>query len=378
MQGCVKNDRFEDRMRVLMISKSCLVGSYQRKLEEMAAQPGVELTVVVPPSWRDSQGELKLERVHVKGYRLVVDPIRFNGSYHLHYYPRLKKRLGQFQPEIIHIDEEPYNLATWHAWRLARSAGARSLFFSWQNLLRRYPFPFNWMEQAVLRGVDYAIAGSQGAADVWRRKGYTGPLAVIPQFGVDPDIFAPPARRDAGRGLVIGYAGRLVPEKGIDLLVRAAARLPGAWQLAIAGEGPERIALAALAKELGVQEHVFFDGWLPAGRMPAYLQQLDVLVLPSRTQPNWKEQFGRVLIEAMACQVAVVGSDSGEIPHVIGDAGLIFPEEDVDALSARLMLLQDREPRLKFGRAGRERVLDSYTQAQIAARTVEVYREMLA
>jgi glycosyltransferase involved in cell wall biosynthesis len=365
-------------MRVLMISKSCLVGSYQRKLEEMAAQPGVELTVVVPPSWRDSQGELKLERVHVKGYRLVVDPIRFNGSYHLHYYPRLKKRLGQFQPEIIHIDEEPYNLATWHAWRLARSAGARSLFFSWQNLLRRYPFPFNWMEQAVLRGVDYAIAGSQGAADVWRRKGYTGPLAVIPQFGVDPDIFAPPARRDAGRGLVIGYAGRLVPEKGIDLLVRAAARLPGAWQLAIAGEGPERIALAALAKELGVQEHVFFDGWLPAGRMPAYLQQLDVLVLPSRTQPNWKEQFGRVLIEAMACQVAVVGSDSGEIPHVIGDAGLIFPEEDVDALSARLMLLQDREPRLKFGRAGRERVLDSYTQAQIAARTVEVYREMLA
>jgi glycosyltransferase involved in cell wall biosynthesis len=378
MQQPLKNDRSEDGMRVLMISKSCLIGSYQRKLEEMAAQPGVELTVIVPPSWRDSQGTLTLERVHVKGYRLVVDPIRFNGSYHLHYYPRLRKRLEQFQPQIVHIDEEPYNFATWHALRLARSAGARSLFFSWQNLLRRYPFPFSWMEQAVLRGVDYAIAGSQGSADVWRRKGYTGPLAVIPQFGVDPDIFAPPARRDPGRGLVIGYAGRLVPEKGVDLLIRAAANLSGAWQLALAGEGPERGALAALAKALGVQHLVFFDGWLPAARMPAYLQQLDVLVLPSRTQPNWKEQFGRVLIEAMACQVAVVGSDSGEIPSVIGDAGLIFPEEDVDALSAHLRLLQDRETRLEFGRAGRQRVLDHYTQAQIATQTVKVYREMLA
>jgi glycosyltransferase involved in cell wall biosynthesis len=307
-----------------------------------------------------------------------VDPIRFNGSYHLHYYPRLKKRLEQFRPEIVHIDEEPYNLATWHAWRLGRSAGAKNLFFSWQNLLRRYPLPFNWMEQAVLRGVDYAIAGSQGAADVWRRKGYTGPLAIIPQFGVDPDIFVPPAHRDPGRGLVIGYAGRLVAEKGIDLLVRAAADLPGAWQLTVAGEGPERDALAALTKQLGVQERVFFDGWLPAERMPAYLQQLDVLVLPSRTRPNWKEQFGRVLIEAMACQVAVVGSDSGEIPHVIGDAGLIFPEGDVDALNAHLIQLQDHETRLEFGRAGRQRVLDHYTQTQIATQTVEVYREMLA
>jgi glycosyltransferase involved in cell wall biosynthesis len=365
-------------MRILMVSKACLVGSYQRKLVEIARRPGLELTVVVPPSWKDAQGELELERAHVAGYRLMADPIRFNGNYHLHYYPHLKQRIEEVRPQIVHIDEEPYNLATWHAWRLARAAGAKSLFFSWQNLLRRYPFPFRWMEQAVLRGVDYALAGSQGAADVWRRKGYTGPLRVIPQFGVDPDIFAPPAGRDPGRGLVIGYAGRLVPEKGIDLLIRAAAGLPGAWQLTLAGEGPERGALASFAKALGVQEQVFFDGWLPAARMPAYLQQLDVLVLPSRSRPNWQEQFGRVLIEAMACQVAVVGSDSGEIPHVIGDAGLIFPEEDAAALRAHLLRLQERETRLRFGQAGRQRVLACYTQAQIAAQTVDVYREMLA
>ncbi len=94
-------------MRLLMVSKACLIGSYQRKLEEIACHPGVELTVIVPPSWRDVQGELELERVYVKGYRLLVDPIMFNGRYHLHYYPRLKKRIAEIRPDILHIDEEP-------------------------------------------------------------------------------------------------------------------------------------------------------------------------------------------------------------------------------------------------------------------------------
>jgi glycosyltransferase involved in cell wall biosynthesis len=169
-----------------------------------------------------------------------------------------------------------------------------------------------------------------------------------------------------------------VPEKGVDLLIRATAQLHGVWHLTLAGEGPEKEKLASLAKKLGVQEQISFHGWVPAKQMPAYLGQLDVLVLPSRTLPNWKEQFGRVLIEAMACQVAVIGSDSGEIPHVIGDAGLVFPEEDIDTLCTQLIRLQDPDTRLALGHAGRHRILTNYTQAQIAAQTVEVYREMLA
>lgn len=366
-------------MRVLMVSKACLVGPYQKKLEEMAQLPGVELTVVVPPSWKDAQGELRLERVHVSGYRLLVDPIVLNGNYHLHHYPRLARRVAELRPDILHIDEEPYNLATWLAWRSGRRAGCKSLFFSWQNLERRYPLPFRLMERQVLRGVNHAIMGSQGAADVWRAKGYTGPLAVIPQFGVDPEIYCPPVRRDPGRGLVLGYVGRLVPEKGVDLLIRAAAELPGLWRLAIAGDGPERERLAALARQLGVEQQVDFDGQLPAGRIPAYLQEMDVLALPSRTRPNWKEQFGRVLIEGMACGAAVIGSDSGEIPNVLGDAGRTFAEGDVQALQNLLVkLAQDVELRAELGQRGRQRVLAHYTQAQIAEQTVRVYQEMLA
>ncbi len=363
-----------------MLSKACLVGAYQTKLELIGQSSGIDLRVIVPPFWDDPSGRVDLERDHTSGFSLLVDPIRFNGNYHLHYYPRLKQRLDEFRPDIVHIDEEPYNLATWLAWRHARNRGLKSLFFSWQNLQRNYPFPFRSMEKQVLAGIDYAIMGNQDSVSVWQNKGFKGPYKVIPQFGVDPDRFHPPYRRSRGRGFVIGSANRrLVKEKGVDLLLRAAADLPGIWRLHIAGEGPEKPQLARLARDLGIENQVYFDGAISSDQMPAYLHQMDVLALCSRTLPNWKEQFGRILIEAMGCEVAVIGSNCGEIPNVIGDAGLIFPEGNVGALRTHLLeLMRSQDERRRLGHRGRQRVVEKYTQAEVAAQTVAVYREMEA
>lgn len=366
-------------MRVMMVSKACLVGAYQRKLEEIATYIDVELAVFVPPEWREPRGgTLRLERTYVRGYTLKTLPMAFNGNFHLHFYPRLGRELALFRPDIVHIDEEPYNLATFHATLLARRGRARPLFFTWQNHLRHYPPPFTWMERCVYRWSAYGLAGNQDAAQVLRAKGYTGPLKVIPQFGVDPELFQPRhGARDAGRGLSIGYVGRLVEEKGVDLLLRAVAGLSGLWRLYILGSGPQREALERLARELGIAGQVIFDAPIPSTQMAAYYAGLDVLVLPSRTRPNWKEQFGRVLVEAMACGVPVIGSSSGEIPSVIGQAGLVFPEDDVSALCEHLACLQrDEALWVELAQRGRQRVLQHYTQARIAAETVEVYREL--
>ena len=120
-----------------------------------------------------------------------------------------------------------------------------------------------------------------------------------------------------------------------------------------------------------------FEDPIPSTQMHDYYNQLHTLILPSLTRPNWKEQFGRVLIEAMACGVPVVGSDSGEIPNVIGDAGLVFAEGDGRALRDRLsQLMADPALRGEMARRGRERVLAHYTQAQVAAKTYQVYREL--
>jgi glycosyltransferase involved in cell wall biosynthesis len=359
-----------------MLSKACVVGAYQRKLEELAAL-GVDLTVAVPPEWRDERGVQPLEHAHTRGYALVVTPILFNGNFHLHFYPRFGALVNQVKPDLVHIDEEPYNLATWLALRAARQHGAKTVFFSWQNILRRYPPPFSWMERAVLHAAEAAIVGNADSEQVWRAKGYRGPISVIPQFGVDPEIFkwqAASGKRHAS-SLVAGYAGRLVPEKGVDILLLAAAQVPEV-RVRIVGAGPERQLLGYLIRQYGLTERVTLEPYLPSMETPHKLYgQLDCLVLPSRTRPNWKEQFGRVLIEAMACGVPVIGSTCGEIPNVIGEAGLTFPEEGVDTLALHLRMLgQDPQLRVQLAAAGRERVLARYTQRRIAEQTVDVYR----
>jgi glycosyltransferase involved in cell wall biosynthesis len=379
-----------------MVSKALVVGAYQRKVEELAQQADIALTVIVPPGWREGRSLERLDRAHTQGYDLIVAPLAFNGQFHLHFYPTLGQLLRQLRPDILHMDEEPYNLATWLAVRQGRTVGARCLFFTWQNLQRDYPWPFSGFERSVHAGAAHAIAGNPTAVEVLRAKGYRGPVTVIPQFGVDPGIFSPrkvdshtptPTREDDPSSSVvrpssftIGYAGRLVPEKGIDVLLRACAMLPPAldWTLHLLGDGPERGRLADTARELGIDGQVRFLGRVPSTQAAQFYRTLDVLVLPSLSRPNWVEQFGRVLTEAMACGVPVVGSRSGEIPWVIGDAGRIFPEGDTDALTSILAELgSDPAQRGALAAAGRARVLSHFTQAQVASATAVVYREMM-
>lgn len=373
-------------MRILMVSKACVVGQYQVKLEELARHTDLELIVMVPHSWRDERGIIPLERLHTKGYKLLVEPIRFNGQFHLHYFPTLPRTVERLKPDVVHIDEEPYNIATWLALRAARRAGAKSLFFTWQNLMRQYPPPFSWIESYVMRSTDYAIAGSDEAGRVLRTKGYRGPQSVIPQFGVDPGLFVSAAdahvissSMPSDRPFRVGYTGRLVKEKGVDLLLRALAGLSGDWRLKLLGSGPDKLRLEGIANKLGIGDRVCFEPPRPSSSMPAFYQELDLCVLPSVTRPNWKEQFGRVLIEAMACQVPVIGSDCGEIPHVIGNAGLVFPEGDVVSLRSKIENLQsDPALRRELGKRGRERVLEQFSQARVAQETYAVYRQLMA
>ena len=364
-------------MRVVILSKALVVGAYHSKLCQLATHPDLELIAVVPPSWRDERGELRLEPTPVAGYQFIVTPMRFNGNFHLHYYPQFDRLLKQLKPDLVHIDEEPYNLATFLAQRSAQAVNARTVFFSWQNLNRPYPPPFSWFERYVLQHAAAGIVGNRDAEEAWRAKGYRGPLTIIPQVGVEPDFFKP-IERSRNSTFIIGYAGRLVEEKGIDLLLQALSGVTGDWRANLVGSGPEQARLIELAQQLQIADRVQFLPWMPSAQIVNYYHSIDVLVLPSRSRHNWKEQFGRVLIDAMACGIPVIGSTCGEIPNVIGDAGLIFPEGDVTALRAQLQrLYNDATLRRDLAQRGRQRVLDHFTQAQIARQTYEVYQSVM-
>jgi phosphatidyl-myo-inositol dimannoside synthase len=113
--------------------------------------------------------------------------------------------------------------------------------------------------------------------------------------------------------------------------------------------------------------------------VPAYLNAMDVLCAPSLTTPRWREQFGRMLIEAMACGVPVVASDSGEMPHVVGDVGEIIPEGDAEQLrDCFTRLLEDSEHRMELSRRGRERALREFALPAVAARHLDFFSDVLA
>jgi glycosyltransferase involved in cell wall biosynthesis len=365
-------------MRVLMVSKALVVGAYQRKLEEMAALPGVELVVGVPPYWQEAGNRLPLERSYTSGYALRVTPMRFNGHYHVHYYPQLGRLLDRVRPDILHIDEEPFNLATWRAVRQAGRRDIPSAFYSWQNIEQRFPPPFNLLEADVLRRAAGGLAGNHAALEILRRKGCTAPLRVVFQFGTDPDLFRPRGDGPTNEVFTIGFVGRLVPQKGLGVLLEALAGLDGAWRLEVLGNGPARERSEDAARRLGIGDRVLFRGQVPSTEVPGHIARFDVLVGPSLTTPRWKEQYGRMLVEAMSCEVPVIGSDSGEIPAVVGEAGLITPEGDAPALRAAIARLRDAPAeRRRLGALGRRRVLERYTQSAVAAQTLALYEEAI-
>lgn len=367
-------------MKVLMISKGLFVGAYHGKLRELS-KLGVELTVVVPSRW----GRQHLEDIEPEGYELLVRDCRFSGAHHFHYYPGISRVIEREPWDLVHIDEEAFNVVTYHILRACERRGRKAIFFSWQNIFKNYPPPFRQFENFAFQRVQAAVAGTQEIRGVLLAKGFRQPIAIIPQFGVDPEFFrnheVSGLRESLGiaEKFAIGYIGRIVKEKGISDLIRALSSLPERCVLVIVGQGEFEVPARRWAEDLGVASRIRWIPHISSLEVPEYMSALDVLVLPSRTTPRWKEQFGRVLIEAMACETPVLGSSSAEIPRVIGEAGLVFAEGNVAELSKGLQrLYQDPGLAAKLAADGRARVLEKFTHRLVAAETLKFYHQVLS
>ena len=168
-------------------------------------------------------------------------------------------------------------------------------------------------------------------------------------------------------------------EKGITDLLTAFETLEAPTRLIVAGDGPLAGYVDMASANWRKQGRFERYPRIPSADVPDLLRRIDVVVLPSRTVKRWREQFGRILVEAMASGCVVIGSDSGEIPNVIGDAGLIVPESNPLELGKALRTLeQDTALRARLSAAGRSRAMTAFSQASIAERTVEAYRRMMA
>ena len=373
------------RTRILFLS-GYIHPSHHRKVELLADDPAFSILHVAWPGGGREPGVYSSANGR-QSYRVIVAPVRWLGARddaHRVVYTSLRLGLRRFKPHIVHCEQEQEGLMSAQVallrWAFARSAAL--VLYSWQNILRARRLRVRLLSALTRSAASHILCASQEAVSVLRRQGYRGGASVTPMFGVDRRYFYPktataPCIPLDSDDFVVGYVGRLVPQKGVDTLLSALALMPRPAQLLVVGDGPALPDLLLLARRLGIAERCHFVGQCPYDRLVDYLNSMQVLVLPSRTSTNWKEQFGRVLVEAMACRVPVIGSDSGAIPEVIDGAGRIFPEGDAAALSRQLAELSaDAQLRASLAQAGCERVDALYTVERLAEHVAAVWRAL--
>lgn len=361
--------------KVLRVYHSGVVAAWRQRDRELR-RLGAEVVLVAPRAWNEGGTVVPLDAAEsfvVPARTLGHHPARFV------YDPRpLWRVLRRHRFDAVDVHEEPYSLAAAEVRLLVRllQPGARLLLYSAQNLSKRYPWPFRRLEAANLAAAGAVYVCNEAAAGVLRGKGFAGPIRRLP-LGVDLEGFSPAPPGPEGRGFRVGYVGRLTAQKGVDVLLRAAAGAAGpGWEVVVAGDGPERGRLRSLAAAEGVP--AAFLGSVAHDELGALYRSLDVVVVPSVETPGLVEQFGRVAVEAMASGVAVVASATGALPEVVGDAAVLVPPGDVDALAAALSSLEaDPGARLRLGRLGRERSA-RFAWPAVAAAHLELYREVTA
>jgi len=376
-------------LKLLTIGHSYIVGLNRRLAHEMSAQSSGtwEVTVIAPRYFHGTRDlrPLTAETAPEEPIRVDFIPAHLTGKVHVFFYGRQLRELLK-QGDLVHCWEEPYIVAGAQiAWHTPRRTPL--VFATFQNLSKRYPPPFNLSERYAMRRASGWIAFAQGVVEVLApRPMYSRlPMRQIPP-GVDLQSFHPDPqggariRRELGWEAdgppVVGYLGRFTQEKGIEDLMAALDVIRAPWRALLVGAGPMETQLRKWSDTHGGRVRVCSD--VAHAQVPEYLNAMDMLAAPSRTTPKWREQFGRMLIEGFACGLPVVGSNSGEIPHVIGDAGVIVPEGIPQAWAQELAALIDSPHRRReLGARGLSRAHDRFAWSIVARQHLAFFEQLL-
>lgn len=378
-------------MRLLLVSHTYVAPANRAKPAALAAQ-GIDVHVLVPNRWGDPLFDLAATKEREAHYELTDAPVLLAGHGRSYCFSprRVTRLLALLRPDIVHVEEEIDSVVLALFGLLRSRFGYRLTCFAWENLPRTSRLAL--LARFTARRCDGAVGGSRAAADLLRRRGVRGPIPVLPQLGVDepsPESWAlgPKSQlestsvtmdsglRTQDRPFLVGYVGRLAREKGVHVLLEAVAALDGV-DLLVVGRGPDEATLRRRADTMGPR--VSFAGAVPHGEVPRLLDRMDALILPSIGSAHWQEQFGHVLIEAMAAGVPVIGSSSGAIPEVVGDAGLLVPPGEVSPLAEAIWRLAiDSGLRSSLRTRGIERVRAHFTHARVAEQTAVFLRQVL-
>lgn len=347
-----------------------------------AAEQGVELHFACAPG---SAGELTA----TTGIEFhLFRPVGWVKRGHLWWwYPGLADLVEELSPDVIHATAETYGVTfsqlDLDSYRVVGhvvdNLWMHGNFVERQIRIRR--------ASRILKKLAGVASWNRAGLELARRFGLPPelPTTIVPGRIASPEPFSRARdERDSIRERLgfhgkpaVGFVGRLVPEKGVDWLFAswAASAARHDCRLVVIGQGPAESDLRSLAVDLSID--VDFVGSVATSEVPEVMAALDLLVVPSLTAPAWAEQFGRVIVEAMFAGTPVIASDSGSIPEVVGEGGVIVPESDRSALSAAIDdLMLDRERRTEVGESGRRWALSQFSPQKLGADLVRFWREV--
>ena len=287
------------------------------------------------------------------------------------YYFSLKKYLdGMDMVYSCDISRSAYTLAT-----LKDELGFKLILSWWENIPFRAVFDEKtaFHKRLVMDKVDLFLPFTKMAKEVLKLEGVPEEKIEVIYPGVDMERFKPGKKPEhllaknniPVNSFVILYVGKLVSWKGVHNLVYAARILKQRgvkdFIVAVAGKGAQKENMEKLIKESGTEDNFRFLNFVSYDDMPEVYRMADVFVLPSYPTMTWKEQFGMVLIEAMACGKPIITTMSGSIPEVVGDAGILIPSGDYFQLAENIhKLIKDDNLRGALGRKAMERAWELY------------------
>lgn len=373
------------KIKVLSVGHSYVVALNRSILRELSKDPSFEVTIGAPSVFKGSLRTIECEPEPANSnIKLVkLDAYLTQKMHVFSYNPWQLKSLMKQGFDCAHFWEEPYIFAGFQLGRQAAKSKIPFLFRTAQSLIKDYIFPFNHFEKLTRKRSSAWVAGGNLVYAAMMKKGFKKPGQVL-TLAVDTAQFQPldkvgkeKVRAELGLSEpVIGYLGRLSEEKGCDLFMEALGHLKDKpWSFLVMGSGPYKDKIENWAAKHNISERVkvrLFDH----DEVPKVLPVCDLLICPSQTRKFWKEQFGRMIVEGFAAGVPVMGSDSGEIPRVIGEAGVVLPEADVKVWQEALdNFLTSPQEFQKYRNMGLERV-HRYSAIAIAEQYKELYRKL--
>jgi len=376
----------DQKLKVAIISHAQVIPEFQNRWKRLALDEKYEVHILIPEYWEQTWfGEkiiYKTEETNDGDFYIHPFPTTSVKNWARYFFKSVDADFKKIKPDLIYIIQEEGILIHHqiYLYRKLFAPDAKIIFFSMNargvphknttNPLKK--IIRKWLWNDIVKNTDAALVHYPGCLDSLRKGGYTNPIFIQTQVGVDDLMFAPNSdlrnnyrnKFNFKNKFVIGYSGRLTTDKGVDDLVSVfitLAKENNNLALLLVGNGDLRDKFDELFAIEGLSSIAIITGFVDQSEVPGYMNAMDVFVLGSITTPHWIDTFPLVTVQAQAVGLPVIASDSASIPWQLGNSAIIFSEGDRNELKGALFdLIGDVSLRESVAKRGRERCLANF------------------